>query len=122
MTDSDLPALRRMAEASGFPYVDPRGLKVESVIVVADENDQPVMAVAAHRIIELYGWFDVALSPIEKLTALRMAHGAMARELRQLGYNEANAFLPPTICKRFGRRLMRTFGWVENWLSFAVRF
>lgn len=120
--EADRPALERMAAASGFPYVDPKSLKVECVIVVVDDSDTPIAACAAHRIIELYGWFDHAQLPMVKLAALRHMHGAMARELREEGYNEASAFLPPTICERFGRRLERTFSWTRNWPSWAIHF
>ena len=42
---SDLPALKAMAEASGFPY--PELAACEVVQVVVDENDQPHEHMAA---------------------------------------------------------------------------
>lgn len=117
-----MPALERMAAASGFPYVDPRSEMVESCLVVVDDSDTPVMAVAAERIVQLYGWFDKDLPPVQKMTALRVAHWGMRLELMEKGYKSAEAFLPPSICERFGRRLMRSFGWVENWRSFCFKF
>lgn len=119
---SDAPSMKRIAEASGFPYVDPGSKLVESCLVVTDETGDVVAAVAAHRILELYLWKDSRLSPAASLSILRAMHNQMGLKLRDLGYTEANIFIPPTICGRFGRRLRKTFGWVSNWPSLAIRF
>ena len=119
---SDAGALAEMAERSGFPYVAPDGPLIEACIVIADQDDKPVMAVAAKRMVELYGWFGPDASPIHRMAAIREAHGAMEPLLRRSGYSEASAFLPPSICQRFGRRLIRSFGWARNWESFCVKF
>jgi len=122
MIASDIPALQRMAEASGFPYIDPQSLKVEIVMVAVDDKDKPVAAAAAHRIVEIYAWMDQDQHPALKLAELRDLQPAMVRELRAKGYAEAKAFIPPSICVSFGRRLERSFRWVKNWPSFALRF
>ena len=111
-----------MAAASGFPYVDVKSLKVECIMVAVDENDQPIAAVAAHRILESYVWMDQAQHPAVKFAALRDLQPAMVQELRMKGWDEINAFLPPTLLQTFGRRLERSFRWVRNWPSFALRF
>jgi hypothetical protein len=49
---SDIPALQAMAEASGFPYPDLKS--IEAVQVVVNEEDVPIMAVAAERTAQLY--------------------------------------------------------------------
>lgn len=123
LQDSDLPALRAMAEASGYPYPDLSNPLIEAVHVVVDDQDQPIMACAAQRIVELYLFVSPeATHPAAKLHALRLLHDSMAAGLRAKGYGEANAFLPPSLAAQFGRRLERTFGWVRNWASWCRGF
>ena len=100
---------------------DLTGPLMESAIVVEDDAGNLVAACAAERIVQLY-LFKGDAAPAETLAAIRMLHGEMAEELRQKGYGEANAFLPPQVEKSFGRRLIRTFGWVRNWASFCIHF
>ena len=54
--------------------------------------------------------------------AWKLIHKGMAEHLRPLGYTSVEAFLPPSVSERFGRRLERTFGWVKNWPSWTRRF
>lgn len=125
---SDLPALRAMHERAGFAYEFPELAMLEAAAVVVDENDQPLMAAAAERIVQLYLFVEprtttsCALHPAARLHAIRLLHRALAEALRARGYREANAFLPPGIERSFGRRLMRTFGWIRNWTSYAIHF
>lgn len=126
LRESDLPALKRMAEAARYPYPNLSDSMIECVYVVVDDDDQPVMACAAERIVQLYLFAptvakSATVHPAAKLHALRLLHDAMAPELRANGYTEVNAFLPPTIAAKFGRRLMRSFGWVKNWPSWCRR-
>lgn len=122
MRHDDISKLQAIAETSTFPYVDLQSIKVEAVYVAEDEDGNIIAATAAHRIIEIYGWVAKEHHPAVKLAALEALHDAMGRELRQRGYDEANAFLPPVIAKQFGRRLERSFGWVRNWASWALKF
>jgi hypothetical protein len=94
---------------------------MESALAVEDESGNLIGAVAAERIVQLY-FFRGEGGPAETLGAIRMLHSAMAEELRAKGYRSADAFLPPQVEKSFGRRLMRTFGWVRNWASFCIHF
>jgi len=123
---SDIPALRKMFERSGFEYVFPdlTGPLMETVVVIADENDQPIAAAAGERIIQLYLWLDeTALGhPAAKMRCIRELHEEMAGKLRKKGYNSAEAFLPPNVAESFGRRLIRSFGWRPNWASFSRSF
>lgn len=122
LRDEDLPTLEAMAAKSGFPYIDPRSPLTEAVLVVADGEDRPVAAVAAERIVQLYGWFDQDLRPMRKMQAIRLLHESMASELKKKGYNSAEAFIPTSICERFGRRLEKSFGWSPNWRSWSKGF
>ena len=89
--------------------------------MVEDGAGNLIAACAAERIVQLY-LFRGEAGPAETLGAIRMLHGALAEELRQKGYREANCFLPPQVEKSFGRRLTRMFGWVRNWASFCIHF
>lgn len=109
-----MPILEAWAKASGFPYIQP----IEAMVVVDDE-DHPIMACAPNAIIELYLWADPNQHPAAKLYALRMLHETMTPWIKGQGYSEVNAFLPPEIEGKFGRRLMRTFGWVRNFTSYC---
>ncbi|MDE2099618.1 MAG: hypothetical protein KGL39_20365 [Patescibacteria group bacterium] len=118
---SDIPILRAMAEQSGFPYPELSAKRMESVWVIADENDQPVMAAAAERLVQMYLWCGEFERPHAKVHALRLLHEALSRELKGKGYDSAEAFLPPSIAARFARRLEKSFGWVRNWPSWTHR-
>ena len=117
----DLPTLQAIGKANGFEYVDPKAADIESALVVVDDNGRFLMACAAERIVQLYLW-SAEFEPAAKLHALRLLHREMAVRLKQAGYTEANAFPPPQIAEKFGRRLERTFGWVRNWPSWAIHF
>lgn len=119
LRQSDIPALNAMVANSEFPYPD-LNTDLESVQVVVDDEDAPIMAVAAERIVQLY-LYSGGITPARKLAAVRMLHAVTATELKKKGYNSCEAFLPPSIAAQFGRRLERTFGWVKNWQSWTRR-
>lgn len=119
LKESDIPALKSMAEASGFPYPDLSAARLEAIVVVVDDEDRPVMACAAERICQLYLWCGEFQRPHAKVYALRLLHETMAAELRRKGYTSAEAFLPPTLARRFARRLEKIFGWKPNWPSWT---
>lgn len=124
LKSQDIPILRAMFEASGFEYEFPdlESPQFETVQVVTDGNNEPLMCVAAKRTIELYllrGDFE---HPGSALHAVHLLHVSVANRLRLKGYDEANAFLPPQVERSFGKRLMRTFGWLKAWQCYFVRF
>ena len=118
LRDSDITTLRELAVASGFPYPDLTG-PLEAVVVLADDEDQPVMAVAAKRLVELYLWCGKGMTPHQNIAALRLLHDAMADELKTKEYDGigVEAFLPPSVAGKFGKRLEKTFQWTRNWPS-----
>lgn len=81
-----------------------------------------MIAAAAHLIPEAYLWCRKGLSVFEQLAALRMIHEELAVQLKKQGFAEMNAFPPPAIGVKFGRRLERTFGWKRNVASWFKRF
>lgn len=118
----DIPLLEAMGATSGYEYLDLRGPHVETAQVVEDEHGEIVAAAAAERIIQLFLWASDRHHAPVKLQAVRLLHETMATELKNLGYSEANSFLPPSLEKQFGRRLEKTFGWHPNWRSWFLRF
>lgn len=114
---TDIPVLRAMAEASGFPYPDLSVSRetLETVLVLADDEDKPIMAAAADRLVQIYLWSGHFERPLAAKRALRLLHDAMGAKLRDLGYDSGLVFLPQSIAERFGRRLQRSFGWVKTW-------
>ena len=119
---SDIPVLRNMYEMSGLAYEFPDLHAMEEVLVVTDEQDRPIAAAAAERILQLYLWANDSIHPAARLRAVKALHEGMATRLREKGYNQVNCFLPPEMEKSFGRRLMQMFGWTPNWPSFARYF
>lgn len=121
---SDIPVLKAMYERAGFDYEWPdlTSREFEAIEVVVNERDEPLMAAAAKRTVELYLFAGEMEHPAAKLHAIRLLHVALADALKAKGYSEANAFLPPQIEKSFGRRLMRTFGWLKSWSGYFVKF
>ncbi len=120
---SDIPKIREMFDKSGLEYQFPDLLtsKMEAVLVVVDDQDRPLMACAAERILQLYLW-SADFAPAAKLHGIRLLHEAMAQELRRKGYNSVEAFIPPTMVKSFTRRLERMFQWTRNWPSWSKGF
>ncbi len=124
MVPADIPSLRNMYEHSGYPYAFPdlRGPLMECVLVAVDESDIPVAAIGAERILQSYLLLDDSMHPAAKMRIIRQFHAELATCLREKGYHSLEAFLPPQIAESFGRRLMRSFGWVKAWPSFSRSF
>lgn len=123
LLESDIPILRKMAADSGFPYPELDDPLIESVIVVVDSSDVPIMACAAKRFIEGYLYLHPGTPPAVKLRALILLHQDMAIALRNIGYTELSVQVDESIADKFGRRLERTFGWVRNyWKTWTIRF
>jgi hypothetical protein len=124
-TASDLDALRRMHAQQNFAYAfpdlaDPLFL---SKLVVEDESSQPVMASLARLTCEMYLLLDPgAGTPRDRYARMLALHAAGERDLLMRGLEDAHAWLPPSIAKRFGRRLA-SLGWVRDnsWTPYCRR-
>jgi hypothetical protein len=124
-TEADLDALRRMHERQGFDYAfpdltDPIFI---SKLVVQDDAGHPVMASLARLTCEMYLLADPhAGSPRERYAWMLQLHSAGERDLLSRGLDDAHAWLPPPIAKRFGRRL-ESLGWVRDnaWTPYCRR-
>jgi hypothetical protein len=71
--------------------------------------------------VEAYFWCGEIDRPLVKVAAMRALEAEMYRILARKGYNSVEAFLPPEIARKFGRRLEKTFGWRKNWASWTRR-
>ena len=119
---SDVQILDKRARESGFPYPAFDDPLIEAIVVIADDDDHPITACTAKRLVELYLYPNPDAPPALMLNAIGFLHQAMANALRQNGYNSAEIYLPPQVSGIFGRRLERSFGWVRNWQSWVKKF
>ena len=133
--DADLTALRRMHASQGFayPFPDLRDPIFISKLVLEDNAGRPAMASLARLTCEIYllvdrdakrdGKVADATSPRERYAQLLALHDAGERDLIARGLNDAHAWLPPHIAKRFGRRLT-ALGWLRDdaWTPYCKRF
>ena len=133
--DADLAALRCMHASQGFayPFPDLRDPIFISKLVLEDNAGRPAMASLARLTCEIYllvdrdakrdGKVADATSPRERYAQLLALHDAGERDLIARGLNDAHAWLPPHIAKRFGRRLT-VLGWLRDdaWTPYCKRF
>jgi hypothetical protein len=128
-TSGDLDALRRMHARQGFDYAFPDLADpiFVSKLVVEDDNGRAVMASLARLTCEMYLLMDRSDgeglarrspsgeggNPHERYARLLALHAAGERDLLSRGLDDAHAWLPPPIAKKFGRRL-ESLGWVRD--------
>jgi hypothetical protein len=124
--ECDLDALRRMHAQQGFDYAFPDLADpiFVSKLVVEDESGRAVMASLARLTCEMYLLADPeAAQPRDRFARLLALHDAGERDLLARGLDDAHAWLPPRIAKRFGGRL-QALGWVRDdaWTPYCRRF
>jgi hypothetical protein len=130
-TDADLEPLRRMHARQGFDYAFPdvRDPIFVSKLVLEDDTGQVVMASLARLTCEMYLLMDrdasecsSAGSPQQRYARLLALHQAGEQNLLARGLDDAHAWLPPPIAKRFGRRLTK-LGWIRDdaWTPYCFR-
>jgi hypothetical protein len=124
-TEADLAALRRIHAQQGFDYAFPdlSDPIFVSRLVVEDDAGRPVMASLARLTCEMYLLADPgAGTPRDRYERLVALHAAGQRDLLARGLDDAHAWLPPPIAKRFGRRL-EALGWVRDdaWTPYCRR-
>lgn len=125
-TAADLDALRAMHAAQGFdyPFPDLSDPLFLSKLVVEDGAGRAVAASLARLTCEMYFFADpAAATPRDRYESLLALHRAGEEDLRARGLEDAHAWLPPRIAKRFGRRLA-ALGWVRDdaWTPYCKRF
>lgn len=124
-SDSDLEALRRMHALQGFeyPFPDISDPIFVSKLIVENGEGSAVMASLARLTCEMYLLLDPAAgTPQERYTRLLALHSAGERDLLARGLDDAHAWLPPEIARRFGRRLA-VLGWIRDdaWTPYCRR-
>jgi hypothetical protein len=145
-TESDLGALRRMHAAQGFGYAFPdlSDPLFVSKLVVEDGGGRPAMASLARLTCEMYLLMDrqnetnggAGNSPAgetqrsaarasqarERYANFLALHRAGEQDLLARGLEDAHAWLPPHVARRFGRRLA-SLGWVRDdaWTPYCRR-
>jgi hypothetical protein len=137
-TEADFDALRRIHARQGFDYAFPDLADpiFVSKLVVEDDDGRAVMASLARLTCEMYLLVDrddpegpARRSPLgvggnarERYARLLALHEAGERDLIARGLDDAHAWLPPPIAKRFGRRL-EALGWVRDdaWTPYCRR-
>jgi hypothetical protein len=115
-TNGDLDALRSMHTRQGFDYAFPnlRDPIFVSKLIVEDAEGRPVTASLARITCEMYLLADPgAGNPRDRYAYLLALHRAGERDLLARGLDDAHAWLPAPIAKRFGRRL-QALGWVRD--------
>jgi hypothetical protein len=124
-TESDLDALRAMHARQGFDYAFPSLADpiFVSKLVVEDDAGRAVMASLARITCEMYLLADPeAGNPRERYARLLELHRAGEQDLLARGLDDAHAWLPPPIARRFGRRLA-ALGWLRDdvWTPYCRR-
>lgn len=124
-TPTDLDALRHMHAQQGFDYAFPNIADpiFVSKLVVEDDSGRTVMASLARLTCEMYLLADPAAgTPRDRYERLLALHSAGERDLHVRGLDDAHAWLPPPIPKRFGRRL-ESLGWIRDdaWTPYCLR-
>ena len=124
-TDADLDALRRMHAQQGFGYAFPdlADPLFVSKLVVEDGTGRAVMASLARLTCEMYLLVAPGEgNPRERYARLLALHHAGERDLLARGLQDAHAWLPPPIAKKFGRRLA-ALGWLrdDKWTPYCRR-
>jgi hypothetical protein len=130
-TDADFDALRRAHASQGFdyPFPDLRDPIFVSKLVLEDDAGHVVMASLARLTCEMYLLLDRDASdssptgnPRERYARLLALHEAGEQDLLARGLDDAHAWLPPPIARRFGRRLTK-LGWIrdDTWTPYCFR-
>jgi len=131
--DADLGALVAMHRAQGFDYALPDladPIFVSKLVLedgdsggAGNDASKIVMASLARLTCEMYLLVDPdAGTPRERYARLLELQRAGAADLRARGLDDAHAWLPPQIAKRFGCRL-EGLGWIRDdaWTPYCKR-
>jgi hypothetical protein len=125
--ERDLDALQRMHAQSGFSYAFPNldDPLFISKLIVDDPDGQPAMASLARLTCETYllvSRSNGQSNPAQRYAEMLELQRAGEADLLRKGLEDAHAWLPPSIARRFGRRL-ESLGWVRDdaWTPYCRR-
>ena len=117
----DREAIERIFKQQGFDYECPSFTDPGIVSKVVFEKDgEAGMAILCRLTAEAYFFMDKNFgTPDEKWAGFLQLHEAAREDCLKRGLDDVYCWVPPTIAKSFGRRLMRA-GWGRNlWPSFT---
>lgn len=121
----DMDALKSLHARSGFKYELPDFADQQFVVRrVADDDGQIVMAGFLRQTTEAFLICDPHWrGPRWRYEALEAIHNDAVEQIRRMGFRSIEAFLPPQIEKRFGKRLL-SMGWKhyveEEWPCYSL--
>lgn len=123
---ADLETLNQMHRQQGFSYEFPdlSDPLFVSKLVMEDDSGRLVMASIARLTCEMYLLMDPeAGSPRDRFERIRALHRLGEWDLSARGLDDAHAWLPPRVARRFGKRL-EALGWVRDsdWTPYCYRF
>ena len=112
----DLGTFKRMHAEQGFDYPFP---EIEdpifvSKLVLENGRGRVTMASLARLTCEMYLLMDAGFGePKDRYAGLLELHRKAEADLIAKGLDDAHAWLPPRVARRFGQRL-QTLGWVRD--------
>lgn len=124
--ESDLAKIEALHRSSGFRYALPdlSSASIFSKRVVEDESGLAMAGFLQSTAQVFLVCNDRWRTPAWRYEALRQIHTACHRDAADRGVAEVNAFLPPLISNKFGRRLKK-LGWNfyegEEWKCFSFQ-
>lgn len=123
---ADLEILNQMHRQQGFNYEFPNlsDPLFVSTLVMEDDSGRLVMASIARLTCEMYLLMDPeAGSARDRYERMLALHRIGERDLWARGLDDAHAWLPPQVARRFGKRL-EALGWVRDsdWTPYCYRF
>lgn len=151
-SEDDLHSLRQMHSSQGFeyPFPDLRDPIFVSKLVLEDDAGRVAMASLARLTCEMYLFVNrgpaengecvaesgakghaagcglrrsaAAREGRERYAQMLALHAACEQDLPARGLDDAHAWLPPSIARRFGRRL-QALGWIrdDGWTPYCFR-
>lgn len=122
---TDLEALRKIHARQSFKYEFPdlENPLFVSKLIQEDAQGQITMGALARITCEIYLLADPEYdTPRQRLRNLISLHCAAKSDLLRRGLEDAHAWLPPKIARRFGCRLHQ-LGWVRDdaWTPYSIR-
>jgi len=125
LEERDIPALKAIYNDLNYKFDDgfPDFLSdaYEAAEVVVDASDVPIMVVGAKKAVEMVMICSPNPHVLVRLKGIALLHERMRFILRNLGYKDANSFIPPEIEKTHGRTMVKRFGWIPSWKGYTIR-
>lgn len=118
----DREEILELWKKQGFEYDFPDLDKmIELIVIVIDGKIR--VAVGARPTVELYAWADNEWgTPGLRDDLMHKIYGPVRQALYDRGIQDGHSFLPPQICKAFGRRMKKKYRWIKSTWDCYVGF